>query len=329
MQKEEQELISFLTLLRQYDAVIRQQINNETLDWNELAEVKRTLLTRLDSPSVEEVVNYLLVNSSREKIIQLTRNFDAVYNALTELGNARSFEIEANSSTESFRREHELFELDVKAYTGKFTEVRKKKEALERSLDSYFYGGDDASRIKAELEIDQIEPIFQSKLRDYEAKILESKQFFDSNFQLTKSILEEVINALTVRIKSLFDIYRENSQRGEFHEYFPMSLVGAVYETLKENKIIEADAHAFYAVINLNKDTNLKISPKFILYYLIDSFSRSLDDSAKNKWVEEIHIMQNIKQSSYIAHYRDIQDSRKWKKLYECLEGLFNQPNKE
>jgi hypothetical protein len=67
MQKEENELISFLTLLRRYEEVLRQQINNQDLDWNKLAEVKRALLERLDSPSVEEVINYLLVNSSREK----------------------------------------------------------------------------------------------------------------------------------------------------------------------------------------------------------------------------------------------------------------------
>lgn len=328
MQKEENELISFLTLLRRYEEVLRQQINNQDLDWNKLAEVKRALLERLDSPSVEEVINYLLVNSSREKIIGLTRNFDAVYNGLAGLVNTRNFEIETNSSTELFRREHELFELEVKEYTKKFTEVRKKKEALERSLDSYFYGGDDTRRIKTELEIDRIEPIFQSKLQDYEAKILDSNQFFENDFQLTKSILEKVTNVLKVRIKPLFDIYRENSQNDVYHEYFPMSLVGAVYEALIENKIIEVDAQTFHGVINLNKETNLKISPDFILYFLVDSFSKRLDDSARNKWVEKIHNMQNIKLSSYKAHYRQIQSSRKWKKLYKHLEDLFNNSNK-
>lgn len=324
MQKEEQELISFLTLLRRYDWVIRQQINNQIIDWNELAEIKRTLLTCLDSPSVEEVANYLLVNSSREKIIQLTRNFDAVYNALGEADDVLNFDKESESSTESFRREYEKFGREVKGYRQKLSEVRQKKEALERSLDSYFYSGNDTKRIRAEREIALTEPIFRSKLKEYESKELELKRFFDSNFKFTKSILEEVINALTVRVKPLFDIYRENTQRERLAEYFPMSLVGAVYEVLKENKIIKADAQTFHAVINLNRDTNLKVSPKFILYYLIDSFSRRLDDSAKNKWVEGIHIMQNIKLSSYRAHYRGIQDSRKWKKLYERLEGLFN-----
>ncbi|MFZ4861295.1 hypothetical protein ACL9RF_03845 [Sphingobacterium sp. Mn56C] len=327
MQKEENELISFLTLLRRYEEVLHQQINNQYFGWNKLAEVKRTVLERLDSPSVEEVINYLLVNSSREKIIGLTRNFDAVYHGLAGLVNTRNFEIEANSSIEAFRREYEIIELEVKKYTKKFTEVRKEKEALERSLDSYFYGGDDSRRIRAELEIDRIEPIFQSKLQDYETKIHESQQFFENDFQLTKSILEEVTNVLRVRIKPLFDIYRENFQNDEYYEYFPMSLVGAVYEALIENKVIEVDAQTFHTVINLNKEINLKISPGFILYYLIDSFSKRLDDVARNKWLEKIHNMQNIKLSSYKAHYRQIQSSRKWKKLYKLLEDLFNHSN--
>lgn len=323
MQKEEHELISFLTLLRRYEWLIRRQINNQIIDWSELSEIKQHLLTHLSSPTVVEVTNYVLVNSSNEKIIQLTRNFDAVYNTLIELDDARNFDIEATSSTILFTRENDLLELEIKAYSEKFTEVRKKKEALKRSLDNYFYAGNDAKRTKAELEIARIEPIFQSKLQEYEAKILESKQFFDSNFKLTKSILREVINALNVRIKPLFDIYRENFQEEGLGEYFPMSLVGSAYGILQEEKLIKVDAQTFYSVINLKEVFDLKIKPNYVLYHILASFSKCLNDNIRTHWIEKIHNSLNIDDNSYKSHYAAIRNNSKRKILYDRLEDLF------
>lgn len=324
MEKEEQELLTFFTILRRYDWVVQQQIKKQILDWTELAEIKTMILSRLNSSTIEEVTNQILINSSREKVIQLTRNFDALFNSFRELNDVSIFELEASLSTKSFSRQYGFLELETKELTEQFTEVRKQKESLERSLDNYFYVGDDIRRLKAEFEIERIEPIFKSKLRDYEAKIYESKQFFDGNFKLTRSILQEVVIALTVRIKPLFDIYRENSSRDLSREYFSMSLVGVVYDELKDSNIIQVDGQTFYEIINLKKVGFLSILPNMLLYYLIDSFARRLDGDTKASWIEEIRVMQNIKQSSYMAHYRDLHDSRKWKKLYGRLEKLFN-----
>ncbi len=164
----------------------------------------------------------------------------------------------------------------------------------------------------------------KSKLVAYDRYL---KMFSNNYSKYFQSYLLEFYYFYEDHIFPLLDInIAKESNSNTKNEYFSTKLLSKIYSFLKLNEFITCDEEEFSNILTLKSAETLKLEPKYLLYYIIYSLKKTLNNDISEKWFIDICQSQKIVEKSYNSHYtRATSDSASdtIKKLQKQLTNLF------